>query len=117
MPADIEFKWEWLADRAIEQKMVVRIDGVKPQKSGFFNFKKSPSFAGNVPEPITVKGTIVKVGSSLNGKSVELVAPQPEVGDLSAGDYAMFGLVSETTCVCVVSVSGPDANLAEVGCN
>lgn len=116
MSTDIELKWEWPADRVIEEKLVVKIDSIKPQKSGLFSFKKSPSFAGNLPEPTTVRGTIVKAEGSLNGKSVELVAPQPELEGLAADDYAVFGIVSDTTCICVAPVSGPDANLAEIDC-
>lgn len=116
MSADIELKWEWPADRTIEDKFIVKIETIKPQKSGFFGFKKSPSFAGNLPQPTTVNGRIVKVGSDLDGKTVELVAPEPELGGVKADTYAMFGIIENAICVCVVPVSGPDVDVAHIDC-
>lgn len=116
MSAEVELNWEWPADRPIEQKLVVKVDTVKPQKPGLFGFKKSPSFAANLPEPTTVRGRVVQAGSALDGKTIEVVAPQLEIGDLKAGEYAVFGVVNSTTCVCIVPVNGPEADLSEVKC-
>lgn len=104
MSADIELNWEWPADRAIEDKFIVKIESIKPHKSGLFSFKKSPSFAGTLPQSTTVEGKIVKIGSDLDGKTVELVAPEPELEGVRADAYAMFGIIENAICVCVVPV-------------
>ena len=117
MSADVELNWEWPAGRPIEDKLVVKIDGVKAQKSGIFGFKKTPSFAANVPEPTAVTGTVVKATTGLNGKTIQVIAPALEIVNVEAGGYAVFGVVDSATCVCIVPISGPDEDLSKVRCN
>ena len=116
MAADIDLNWEWPAKRSIEDRLLVKIDGVEKQGSGLFGIKKSPSLAGSLPDPYVVHGIIENGDDKLHGKSVMLVAPKLEIGDVSKGSYVVFGVVNSTTCICVVPVANKDVDLKSISC-
>ena len=116
MAADIDLKWEWPANRSVEQKLLVKIDHIEKQGSGLFGVKQSPSLAASLPDPYILKGVIESTDTKLHGKSVKLVAPKLEMGDIKEGSFAVFGLVNHTTCICIVPVATKDVNLESISC-
>ncbi len=116
MSADVKLKWEWPADRTIEDKIVVKIKSIKKEGGGFFGLKKSPSLANSFPGPVIVTGSIENSNGSIQGKVVEVTVPQLEISGITEGDYAMLGLVETGICVCIVKVDSPDTDLSGISC-
>lgn len=115
MSADIELTWEWPADRVAEQKLLVKIVDVKNQSAGFFGFGKTPSFAGNLPDPVTVKAQLMNEEGDLKGKTVELTLPKLELESVKANDYAVLGVVGSKICICIKTVD-PTVEIQNVSC-
>lgn len=116
MSADIELKWEWPADRAVEDRILIRVENVKAQGSGIFGLKKSPSFASNIPEPTIITGVVQNKDEVIGGKSVKVVAPKPEIGKTESGNYAVLGVVDKDTCICIVPVASADVDIEKINC-
>lgn len=115
MSADIELTWEWPADRVAEQKLLVKIVDVKNQKAGFFGFAKTPSFAGNLPDPVTVKAEVMNKEGDLKGKIVELTLPKLELESVSVNDVAVLGVVGGEVCICIKQVD-PETDITNTSC-
>lgn len=116
MSADIELKWEWPADRTIEDRIFIKVEKVKAQSSGLFGLKKSPSFVSNIPEPTVITGVIQNKDSVINGKSLKVVAPKPEVEEIEAGSYAVLGVVDKDVCICIVPIESADIDITQINC-
>ncbi|WP_226668414.1 hypothetical protein [Microbulbifer aggregans] len=116
MSADIELKWEWPADRAVEDKILIKIEDIKPQGSGFFGLRKSPSFAENLPDPTVITGVIKNADELIKGKSLKIIVPKPEVGNAAVGSYAVLGLVEKDICICIVPVESETTDITQVNC-
>ncbi len=112
----LELKWEWPVNRNIESKVLVKIDSLEKVSSGFFSIGKSPSIANNLPDPYTVKGTVLKSTSSFEEKAIQLIAPKLEIENIQKGKVAMLGLVDSKTCVCIVAVDDQNTNLDDISC-
>jgi len=117
MAADIDLKWEWPANSAIEHKLLVKVDDIAKQGSGFFGVKKSPSLAASLPDPYIISGSVENSDNKLHGKTVSLVAPKLEIGNIHKGAYVVFGLVDSTTCTCIVPVTNTDIDLKSINCS
>lgn len=117
MSADIELKWEWPADRAIEDRILIKVEDVKPQGSGLFGLRKSPSFASNIPEPTVITGVVQNTGSVISGKRLKVIAPKPEIGGTEAGSYAVLGVVDKDVCICIVPVDSADSDITQINCS
>jgi len=116
MAADIDLKWEWPANRSIEHKLLVKVDDVTKQGSGLFGVKKSPSLAASLPDPYIIRGNVENSDEKLHGKTVLLVAPKLEIGNIHKGSYVVFGLVDSTTCACILPVENKDIDLKSINC-
>ena len=116
MSADIELKWEWSAERSIEQKMLVKIDNIKAKGAGLFGINKSPSLADNLPDAQIISGTVVNTNASLDGKTVSLIVPKLEIASIKPGGYAVIGIVESSTCICIVPAESIDVEINRVAC-
>lgn len=116
MSADIELSWEWPAERAIEDRILVKVESVKPKSAGLFGILNSPSLAGSLPDPIIVSGVVINSDNKLNGKSIQVVAPKLEIENIKKGIYAMLGIVENTICICIVPVENKDSDLNNIKC-
>lgn len=116
MSADIELTWEWPADRTVEQKLLVKILDVKKEGPGLFSFKKTPSFASNLPDPVTVKAKLVNQEGSLKDKTIELTLPTLELESIKANDFAVLGVVESKICICVTHVESENVDVNKVSC-
>lgn len=116
MSADVDLMWEWPADRTAEQKLLVKVVEIKNESSGFFGFKKSPSFAGNLPDPVTVKAKLIRQEKNLEGKIVEITLPKLELESIDVGDFAVIGVVDSKTCICIKQVESESVDIASVSC-
>lgn len=116
MSADIKLSWEWPAERAIEDRILVHVESVKPKSAGLFGIMNSPSLASSLPDPIIVSGVVIDSNSKLNGKSIQVVAPKLEIENIKKGIYAMFGIVENTICICIVPVENKDSDLNSIKC-
>ena len=116
MSAEINLRWEWPAERAIEDRILVKIDNVKAKGSGFFGIKNSPSLAGSLPDPVIVNGVVIDSDNKLNGKSIQVVAPKLEIENIKKGNYAMFGIVETSVCICIIALESKDTDLKSINC-
>ncbi|WP_185231141.1 hypothetical protein [Teredinibacter franksiae] len=116
MSADIELNWEWPADRQIEQRVLIKIEKIKEQGSGFFGLKKSPSLAASVPDPVVITGTVLGEDKLIAGKTISVVAPKLEVESISAGGFAVAGIVETDICICLVAVESANADISAINC-
>lgn len=116
MSADIELNWEWPADRPIEQRILIKVDKIKAQGSGFFGMKTSPSLAANLPDATIVNATVLGGDKLLSGKSLSVVVPKLEIDLLTTGGYAVVGIVETDICICIVPVDSPNADISSLVC-
>lgn len=116
MSADVDLTWEWPADREAGQKLLVKVMDIKNEGAGFFGFKKSPSFAGNLPDPVTVKAKLIRQEKSLEGKTVEITLPKLELESINIGDFAVIGVIDSKTCICIKHVESENVDIASVSC-
>lgn len=117
MSAEIELKWEWPADRTVEDRILIKVEDVKPQGSGFFGLRKSPSFASNIPEPTVITGVIQNDDTKISGKSLKIIAPGPEIGETKSGSYAVLGIVNKDVCICIIPVTSSDVDITKINCS
>ena len=117
MSADIELKWEWPADRKITDRLLIKVDSIRPKSSGFFGVGGSPSLAESVPDPMILSGVVTKGGDFTDGKSIRVVVPKLEIGIIKRSTYAMLGIVEKDTCICIIPVDSPDTDISQLDCN
>jgi len=115
MSADIQLTWEWPADRVAEHKLLVKIVDIKNQSAGSLGFAKTPSFAGNLPDPVTVKAEVMNKEGDLKGKIVELTLPKLELESVSVNDVAVLGVVDDKVCICIKQVDSK-ADMENTSC-
>ncbi len=116
MSADIELNWEWPAQRAVKDKILVQIKSIEKPSSGLFGIKKSPSLIANLPDPYTISGTVINTDTKLHGENVKITMPKLEIENVKEGSYAMLGMIGNTTCICIVSVDSKDTDLNSISC-
>jgi len=116
MSADVDLTWEWPADRVAEQKILVKVMEIKNEGGGFFGFKKSPSFAGNFPDPVTVKAKFISQEKSLEGKTVEITLPKLELESIKVDDFAVIGVIESKVCICIKHVASQNVDIANLSC-
>lgn len=104
MASELSFSWEWPDDRFPDHKLAVKVEQLKPHSTGFLGLKKSPSFVASIPDPMVLTGTIVAGKASLVGKSVNIVLPKLELGNVSTDDIVAVGVLDAGTCICLESV-------------
>ena len=116
MSASIELNWEWPADRAPEEKLLVLVNTVKKEGSGLFGLKKSPSLVSSIPDPMIVEATVVSSNSAFKGQTIRVVVPKLEIEGITVNTYAVLGVVESSTCICIVAVASKDVDLNTVNC-
>lgn len=98
--ASTELVWQGAAGRAPDRFMAVRIDGNEPEGGGLFGIQRSPSLAGALPDAHVLKATAI--GPGAGGSTLSLRIPGGELPPLGQGDRALFGMVGEAICLCVL---------------
>ncbi len=93
----IELTWEWPAERQIKHKVIVEVI----ELSKIWKLLKSPSFAENLPDPMSLKGKILKGNTFKKGALIKLKLPKVELNEITEGSIVMLGMVSENTVVCI----------------
>lgn len=117
MSADIEYNWEWPADRAIEERRLIHIKNIKKKSSGFFGINKSPSLVSNFPDPYIIGGITINVDSKIKTETVQVTAPLLEIEGIKAGSLAMLGIVENNICVCIVPIDNENVDLNDINCH
>ena len=114
--AEITLKWEWPADRSADSKLMIEVVKVTEEGDGLFGLKRSPSLVDNVPDPVTVHGIIVKQRSELDRKTVTVLLPKLELNNIKAQQFAVLGIVGNTTCICIKPIPSADTDISEISC-
>jgi len=117
MSAELEYQWEWPADRATDQRLLVMVYTVKKKSSGFLGINQSPSLAASIPAPHIVSGVVIKADGDETGKHVSVVAPMLEIEDVKPHSYAVFGIVDKTTCICIVPITSDSIDINSINCS
>lgn len=104
MASELSFFWEWPDDRFPDHKLAVKVEQLKPHSTGFLGLKKSPSFVSSLPDPMVLTGIIVAGKAGLVGKSVNIVLPKLELGNVSADDIVAVGVMDAGVCICLEPV-------------
>jgi hypothetical protein len=116
MSADIELTWEWPADRTVEQKLLVKIVDIQKGSPDFFNFIKTPSFANNLPDSITVKAMLIGQETDLKNKTIKLTLPTLELEPIKIDDFAIIGVVDNKICICIEHVESENTDTTKILC-
>lgn len=116
MATDLRLKWEWPADRQPEHKLVVAVTDVREADKGWFGIKRSPSLLGSLPDPITLKGTVVKGDANLKDKTVSLTLPKLEADEVRKGDVTAIGVLESSVCICIKRLQSADEDISNWKC-
>ena len=93
--------WEWPANRTIKYKIVVEVLDLTPVNK----IIKSPSFATDMPDPVSLRGKVIKGRGLLNEtETVKLVLPMVEIEEVAKGIKLALGMVDKNTIVCVKTI-------------
>ena len=101
MAADMQLIWEWPADRTVEQNLLIKVIDVEKENTGIFGFEKTPSFAGNLPDPVTVKAKVINQEIGSIEKTIKLVLPKLELKSIKKDDFAVIGILGSNVCICI----------------
>jgi hypothetical protein len=93
----VGMNWEWPANRSIKYKIVIEVTELNEVKK----LIKSPSFSEDLPEPMSLKGRVLRGEKFNEGVLIELKLPKLELNEVTKGSMAMLGLVNENTVVCI----------------
>lgn len=100
--AVIKVKWEWLANRTVDHKVLVLVQGLSKASKGILNIRTSPSMAAALPDATDVVGSVLLGPEQLVGKTLSVRMPGVESQRLKMGRYAALAMVgSDPVCVCV----------------
>ncbi len=97
----LDFKWEWPGGRTPDHRIMVRVDRLSKPNQGLFGWKKSPSLADTLPDPIDLHGTILAGHSGWSGKKLMLSLPKVELAGAGEGDKVAMGVLSQGICICI----------------
>lgn len=93
---DTIINWEWPANRIVKHKMVVEVVDL-----GAVNkWIKSPSFAADIPDPMSLRGRVLRSDLASQIEIIKLVLPKIELGDVSKGSKLALGMINNNTVVC-----------------
>jgi len=116
MATDLNLKWEWPADRQPAMTLVVSVSDVSEAGKGWFGIKTSPSLVEGLPDPVTIKGTVVKGNASLVNKSISITLPKIEAGDLGKGNVSAIGVLENNVCICIKKLQSADEDISNWQC-
>lgn len=105
--SDLNLGWEWRAKRALNQRVGLRVESIAKEKGKFFGLLNSPSLTGSLPDPMTIKATVIAVnksGSASRQQSVSFRIPKMEMKDVVVGDLIAIGIIGDKA-VCLVPPS------------
>ena len=97
--SDFSLQWEYPAGRAADRFLLVRLDKVEKEGSGFLGIQRSPSMAGAMDDARLWTATVVD--GELAGHHLHIRVPGLDVPDAATGDRVALGLVGGTICICV----------------
>jgi hypothetical protein len=116
MATDLNLKWEWPADRQPEFTLVVALTDVNVADESWFGIKESPSLLEAMPDPITLKGIIVKGDTRLKDKTVSVTLPKLEAGPVRKGDVLAVGVSERKVCICIKRLQSTDEDISNWKC-
>lgn len=95
---DVELGWEWRAQRALDQRIGLRIDQIEKEKTGIFGILNAPSLDRSLPDPMNIQGTVSAVdrpGLISANQSISFRIPRMEMNDVEVGDWIALGIIKE----------------------
>lgn len=95
---DVELGWEWRAQRALDQRIGLRIDQIEKEKTGIFGILNAPSLDRSLPDPMNIQGTVSAVdrlGLISANQSISFRIPRMEMKDVEVGDWIALGIIKE----------------------
>lgn len=101
--SDLNLGWEWRAQRAVNQRVGLRIESLKKEKPRFFGLLNSPSLGSSLPDPMNITGKVISVdrqGTAIAGQTIAFRVPRMEVKDVKVGDLIAIGIIGEMA-VCI----------------
>ncbi|MGH9887935.1 MAG: hypothetical protein ACREBE_20550 [bacterium] len=104
----LDLQWEWPAGRQAESRLLVQVDSIAKASKGVLEIGRSPSMANNLPDATDVTGTVTAGPEGFVNRTVRLRLPGVEAAKLVGGAPAGFGLVGESTVVCVAPAPSRD---------
>ena len=94
---DTTLNWGWAADRIVKHKVIIEV----LELEAVSKWIKSPSFAADMPDPISLEGRVLRSDFPEKINIIKFVLPKPELGDVSKGEKLALGLVDDNTVVCM----------------
>ncbi|MEI2743426.1 MAG: hypothetical protein V9G63_13530 [Candidatus Competibacter sp.] len=103
----LNLKWEWPGDRTPDYRILVRVDRLAQPDQGLFGWKKSPSLASALPDPIELTGTVIAGQQDWLGKTITLSLPKLELASAGEGDRVAMGVLIQNVCICIAKAPDP----------
>ena len=97
---DTVLNWEWPANRIIKHKVIVEVFDIRTIKK----WVKSPSFAADLPDPMALRGKVLRGDFAGQMEMIKLVLPKVELGDVSKGSKLAIGMIDDKTVVCIAAL-------------
>lgn len=111
----VQMGWEWRAERALEQRVGLRLIQIKIEGSGLFGIGRSPSLGGSLPDPQRVQADVISVerpGLAAKGIRIGFRIPKVELRGAREGSLAAIGIIGENVvCFAPAPVEVTEASL------
>lgn len=111
----LKLGWEWRAERALEQRVALRVTSVAKEKRRFFGLLDSPSLAGSLPDPMEVAGEVLHIdrnGPASAGDILGFRIPAMELGATGTGSRLAIGIIGDkVVCLSAAPDDVTDADL------
>lgn len=106
---NVEMGWEWRAERALEQRLGLRLTQIKKEGNGLFGIGRSPSLGGSLPDAQRVQADVIaldKPGIGKIGTKITFRIPKIELKGAQEGALVAVGIIGQNV-VCLALA--PDA--------
>jgi hypothetical protein len=105
--------WEWRAERALEQRVGVRLTRVKRESGGLFGIGRSPSLGGSLPDAQVVRADVLAVdrpGPAEVGNTIEFRIPKFELKGAESGTLVAIGIIGQNVVCLAPAAAGVAAS-------
>lgn len=106
---NVEMGWEWRAERALDQRLGLRLIQIKKEGNGLFGIGRSPSLAGSLPDAQRVQADVIALdrpGVGRVGTKIAFRIPKIELRGAEEGALVAVGIIGQNV-VCLALA--PDA--------
>lgn len=96
-----EFKFQYSNNVEIKHNLLIKVIQIEKVNK----LIDSPSFVDHVPNPLLIKGVVVKEGLLKENTKIKLIIPEQELKNIKKDSIVSLGLIDEKRVISLESLS------------